>query len=75
MANEELNDGELEIKRDEFDHWMRLPITQEFRRRVLAAFDHQNALLGASLGDSVDLYKGRAEVLDFILKPFRLFEE
>ena len=72
---EELNDGEFEIKFAELEHWLFLPVTQEYRRRVLAAFDHQNALLGATPGDSVDRYMGRAEVLDYILKPYKVLEE
>ena len=72
----ELNDGELKIKQDEFAHWMQLPVTREFRSRVLEHFDHQTSLLAAMPSTSVDRYLGRAEVLDFILHPYeRLFED
>ena len=72
----EMNDGELEIKADEFDYWLRLPITREFRRRVLEHFDHQKNLLASQPGSSIDRFLGRAEVLDFIERPYeRLFED
>ncbi len=74
MASE-IPDEELEIKPEDLDFWLRLPITQEFRRRIVTQFDHQDALLAAAPGASVDRYLGRAEVLDFIVKPYRLFEE
>ena len=68
-------DSEYEVKPEELDHWLRLPVTQEFCRRLLAAFDHQENLQGASPGSSVDLFVGRAQVLAYILKPYSLFEE
>jgi hypothetical protein len=54
---------------------MQLPVTQEFRRRLLLRFDHQNALLGSTPGSSVDRLIGRAEVINVINDPMQLFEE
>ena len=61
--------------KQELEHWLTLPVTREFCRRLVATFDHQEALLAASPGASVDRYLGRAEVLSFVLKPHELLNE
>lgn len=71
----DLGQNEIEVQKEELSHWLNLPITGEFRRRLVALFDHQGALLGAQPGASVDRYLGRAEVLEHVLNPSRLFEE
>lgn len=68
----DLGDNEREVKIDEFKHWAGLDVTTEFRKRLLNLFDHQSAILA---GTTSDVLKGRAEVLEYILHPHRLFEE
>lgn len=64
-----------DFKLEEVSDWMNLPITREFRRRLLLRFDHQMAILGSTSGTSVDRLKGVAEVLEYVLKPIELFED
>lgn len=68
-----LGENEREVKIDEFRHWASLDVTTEFRKRLLRLFDHHEAILGNSA--TFDQLKGRAEVLDFVINPHRLFEE
>ena len=60
---------------EEIDLWLRLPVTQEYLRRVIALFDHQHSILCAEPGTSVDWLRGRAQVLEMIHNPRRVFEE
>lgn len=71
----DLGDNEVEILKDDLVHWLSLPVTNEFRKRLLSLFDHQSALMGSQQGASVDLLMGRAQVLDVVLNPLRLFED
>jgi hypothetical protein len=71
----ELGENEREVKAEEFTHWMNLDTTSEFRRRLLNLFDPHVALLSVELGQSADRLIGRAEVLDYVLHPHRLFED
>ena len=65
----------LEVLEDEVVHWAALPITEEFRKRLIKTFDHQDALLAMQDGASSDLLKGRAQVLAYIKDPMGLFIE
>jgi len=53
--------------------WLENRMTRLFRHKLLTHFDHQQALLGAMDGTTLDRFKGRAEVLELILHPERLF--
>jgi len=71
MTND-LGENEREVKIDEFKHWAALDVTNEFRRRLWTLFEPHKAILS---GSNADVLRGRAEVLDFVLNPHRLFEE
>lgn len=68
----ELGPNEREVKVDEFKHWASLDVTTEFRRRLLTLFDYHASILS---GTSAEVLRGRAEVLDYVINPHRLFEE
>jgi hypothetical protein len=63
------------IERDELRLWLSLKVTREFQARLIDLFDHQSALLSVDPKDGVALLKGRAQVLDMVMNPARLFEE
>lgn len=56
----------------ELEAWLANPMTTRFRKFLLENFDHQAALMGS--GATVDRLKGRAEVLEYVIDPKRLFE-
>jgi hypothetical protein len=68
----ELGTNEREVKIEEFKHWASLDVTTEFRRRLMNLFDYHASILS---GTSAEVLTGRAQVLEFVLNPHRLFEE
>lgn len=71
----EFSEGEYEVRLEELSFWMNLPVTREFRRRLIERFDHQMMILSSQPGSSVDRLIGRAEVLQVIRDPRQLFED
>lgn len=59
----------------ELSQWLSLPMTRMFRQKLVDRFDYHLALLGAEPNKSVDQLKGRAEVIDLVLHPHKLFDD
>lgn len=63
-----------DIQNEELRLWMQNRITQRYILLMREYFDPHMALLGYERGQSADRLIGRAEVLEFVINPEKVFE-
>lgn len=54
------------IDRDDLDLWLEDQVTKIVFMKLKEEFDFTKALMGAENGQTIDRFKGRAEVLDYL---------
>ncbi len=60
--------------KSDFDLWMQNPTTRWVMKKLATRFNMNNLILSAPKGETVDYYRGIAEVLECVLNPHMLEE-
>lgn len=63
------------LEQYEFKRWLNEPMTLWYFTHLLESFNFLNTLAAAEIGNSVDRYKGQAEVLAYVVDPMSLFRQ